>query len=786
VSEPTLQLAVGGATLTAVPAVHFRLAFAERVNRLCASARPEAIAVELGPETAAAAAECLRDLGVGPKRRQRLPCMIALTRANRRIRASLRERAARLQLATGKDLHELPPELLKELLGYSAVTVLYLSPTDSIIEAVRCALELGVPLYGVDLDETADAQRPATLVQDPALASDRVEAYVRRNARYAEHQRDEEIDHRREVAMAARLKEVLGRHRNVLFTGGLAHWPRLQALLQDPQVRPAPVRPAAEIHPDGFTRAVVHPLLAVYHLDVFPAFAEAYETHRRPADEPRGGTTKDLVKPAELFAEMLQAAYAAHFRPEGPEEQLDRRLEDWEARPDFEQLLGNLCIVSQVLVPDLFTALAAAEGTMSPAFCGRLADVLMRFPWAAPDDFPELPLLAPAPAGAGDYLRAEFRHGRQRGRYFYIDARPGSGSYRVKVKIPWEWQRGGGGPPPPISDINVVWPPQTYFFAAMSLRAVQVARTQRDRVRVEAFEGSLGDGLAVKATLRAQARGDDRVFIRDVRVQRKRQSPRADEWDPVAWIFRPGHADGSDWEFMGETLDEFAQFVRDPARLRGAERELGRVMVEQVGYGRRRERHQFAREARASADRGLAQVITECLDLQGMLLYSSCHFSLAQNAAWAEDTDLARNPVCSYDVYNPRGRYFSDPIRRMFRERHGLELDVKDWTTSLVRMAIPFARRAVTVVAPDRFALPAVVYQEARRRGVEVLAVPHSYFPREALRRLARWLGAPSVPGTNGEQFPEVVCRAFGEAPTANRHLLPPYWRDYGRAGGEP
>ena len=105
-TPPSLTLTFPGSCLTAVPAVHFRVAFAEEVNRLCTDpkTRPDAIAVELGPQTAAAGAALLRDLGMGPSQRKPLPCMLGLTRANRSIRASLRQRAIQLQEITGKDL----------------------------------------------------------------------------------------------------------------------------------------------------------------------------------------------------------------------------------------------------------------------------------------------------------------------------------------------------------------------------------------------------------------------------------------------------------------------------------------------------------------------------------------------------------------------------------------------------------------------------------------------------------------------------------------------------------
>ena len=89
--------------LLAVPAVHFSHVFAAEVNRLCAhpETRPEAIAVELGPQTAAAVAERLRQLCLGPGGRKPLPVMLGLTRPNRMVRAGSRGKGLRCDGATG-------------------------------------------------------------------------------------------------------------------------------------------------------------------------------------------------------------------------------------------------------------------------------------------------------------------------------------------------------------------------------------------------------------------------------------------------------------------------------------------------------------------------------------------------------------------------------------------------------------------------------------------------------------------------------------------------------------
>ncbi len=54
-----------------------------------------------------------------------------------------------------------------KLLNYSDRYLAALSSTDSIIEAVRCSIELNIPVYGIDLDEFSASHRKPLLVEDP-------------------------------------------------------------------------------------------------------------------------------------------------------------------------------------------------------------------------------------------------------------------------------------------------------------------------------------------------------------------------------------------------------------------------------------------------------------------------------------------------------------------------------------------------------------------------------------------------------------------------------------------
>jgi hypothetical protein len=748
--------------LWVVPAVHFRVAFAERVNQLCSdrNTRPDAIAVELGAQATAAAAAWLGELGVGPSRRTKLPCMLGLASRNRRIKASKRDLAVRLQIERGCELTELPPELLRELLGYSGFRVLYLSPTDSIVEAIRCALELEVPLYGVDLDESAEGERSDGVFQTPPMPGEQIERYVQENARYAGHQRDEEVDSRREIAMVARLKTMLNHHRRVLLTCGLAHWLPIQKLLSDSTLQPAPIPPPSAVRRLEFYRTVIHPALAVYYMDLFPACAKGYEQHRRPANVLRKPLSR--AKTTDLLTRMLRAACEKHFGRKDAKQQLDRLGEDWEALHDFEQLLAHLTLVRQQSVPDLFTILMAAQGTMTAQFCGVLASKLMEFNWAKPKSHPGSYCLVPPPVAAGKFVRGEFIGPKgQKDGYCYVTSVPGGVCPRLEVPIPWRWEGAQLVGQRPRYDERRTWTPWDRLMTAMSLRAREVARSERERPRIEVFEGSLLDGVHMKSTLRAHIRGENRVYVHDRRQPSSPAPKHHDGW-PIVWVFRL-EADNLEWGKALEWLHSFEGRVRNPALLHQVARDHRDASIWIVHAGR---------PAAQAQDPHRLIWRTE---LNGILLYAPTHFTLHQAARWAEDTGYRRMPVChSYES-----------VETFFQTHHRLDAGAGPWYVSLVRMAIPYASTAVTIVAPDGLALPPAVFEEARQRGVQVRIVPLSYFPREMLRRMSSLLFVPvkNDPETQEYSYVEYAEQVLGESVTAGRDLLPAYWLNYALRG---
>lgn len=763
----SLHFTIQGMSVYAVPSVHFRMAFAEEVNRLCAVEKPDAIAVELGPQTANAAAAWIHELcGTGDGGSTVLPCMLGMTRPNRRIRPSKRADAVRLQKMTGKELHELPPELLLDVLDYSELSVLYFSPTDSIIEAIRCADELKVPLYGIDLEETAACQRKSIMLPDPDLASRDMANYVAQNGAFAEHQRDDEIDQRREWAMAARLKSLAARHKRVVFVCGLAHWRRLRDLLDNPAIAPAPIPVGKPSDRNSFQRVLVHPLLAINYLDTFPAFAEEYQDCRAHVlHRPKYHQSLDVHR---LFNDMLRSAYEEYFiRSKDTGEQLDRCFEDWEARNDWERLLWNLTTIRQRSTPDVFTALSTAQGIMSDKFCRILGETLMESKWAKPDAFPDLPILAPSPTPAGKPFRAEYLDAKgNRSRWFYVHSMPARSGISITIPVPWEWKSMPKETLPPQRDgIIADWLPIEDLLSAFSLRAVQVAREDRSSTHVEPFEGSIHDGVEMKATLRSAASGEGRIFVR---VSQKKQHVQADSNDemdgfPMIWIFRLMETAAITWKFSSDGFGLLRDNCKNKAQwdAKGLPAE-GRFISSLIAVSGSHTDAQLSRDG---------YNVTHETRVGQLGYHPQC--CIKRTAEWAEETGLLRNPYCRQLSF--------DHLAEFYREKFSFEAGSYPWHVTMIRMAIPFATKAVTVAAPDGYAPPAIVYQEAARRGVQLRFVPLSFFPSLALRKISELIWLPTLGRTKDEIdlpiYPEHVHRYFNEPLDIYRRLVPKKWR---------
>ena len=781
-----LTLAYRGHRLIGVPAVHNRAVFAEMVNRACADAatRPAAIAVELDPAAAAAVAGWLEALGVAPGEAP-LPCMLGLARQNRRIHPRFKAAALRLQQTTGRQLHELAPDLLYRELGYAPVGLLCLSPTDSIIEAIRCALELKAPLYGIDLDDpAAPAERPARHRRDPLAARGDLAAYLRALGRQADQARDEHTDGRRELVMAARLKALLMRHDRVLFTGGLGHWASLCRLLADDGL--APAREVPQDGPVRYQRVLVHPRQALAHMDLFPRLTAAYEAARQPVTRDRA--RREDLDFQDQFRHCLEAAFRRYAESAGSAESNHGLV-------GYTQYLLNVCLLAQCLVPDIATALAAARSMMPGAFVQILADTLMDFDWASSARFGDLPIIGPdaatrpragqtaarsvmktpVPESAGD--QPEYADSAP----FYVAPLHGDqGPGLAECAWRWEEEPTSSTREPWRYGYNFVWPPCENLFYASIYEAINLADGGAKECRTEPFAGTLYDGIELKASLRSVISGKPQLFVKRTlkrplrRVVGEPVAPSYTptlELQPTVFIFsHPTEAPDLSWEILNagtaEIYDDLSE--RGKRFFRATVTQGENLFIESIHY---------AEDVPLPPEmppwvRGLRR-------LHGSVRFGNPCVNFHQSATWLEKGRFKAAPVLS-------GPWRIERALALYRQRHHLAIDPRDWRNALILFALPYAltTRRVVVVCPETFRIGTEVRREAQRRKIALFTLPLAHFPAARIEQIRRQYSVMAAQG--GKEFPPELELALGQKETAWSDLLPPAIRRQTRPRPEP
>ena len=781
-----IELQLDGGRLRTVPAIHYRFAFAEIVNQsfLEKSTRAKAVAVELGQGAVDALVSWLTDLGikplgVKPRRNLELPCMLGLIKQNRRIHPDLKTAATQLQEVHGLPLHQLPPRILREELHYSRYSLLCLSATDSIIEAIRCAIEYEVPVYGVDLEEFAQATRKPAVIEDPVSARDDFVAYIQRNALHSTECRDDYVDKRREQMMARRLKFLVQERKDVLFTGGMAHWTSLEKLLHSADQPPLAACPEES----GFyERVLVDPAIAIRQMDITPDFTPFFESRR--------GRRGEMLKPKDiyhLFFEKLKRAYqnAAGGRngepePAGEEDDGEPEPVASDCAAEFFHYLTNMCLVNQQSMPDLQTTLVAASTMVSPGFAGKLGKSLIvddtDVVWSKPEDYPELPYLHALPLAQEEFnlseycQKAELIHANKRSVPFFVAGRSSDGRPRPPIQLDWI-------EPPPVDEEDEdggrshnpwIWPPCENLFYGTAFQAAEIALTNTTRGNAEPFSGSFYNGIDIRATIRASARGDDRIYVRVGKLSPP-QSVHDAQTEPFVYIFDRMDAmcyTRRDWEIAvaGEGLDRFIR-PKNKDRYDAVVAEKGYGFVACVSFGEDREPE--PRLERCS-------FISSVRLLWGAVGFGNPCLNSIQSARWLEEGDFGWCPVLHTTSSNMA------ELVRMYTTRHRVRLDLENWAETLVRIAIPYARERIVVIAPDPSAVSSRARLEARSRRISLDVLPLSYFAAERLAAIRRQYTI--YPKNDiATEWSQDVTRLLGQSSDAHFDILPKWVREQTR-----
>ncbi|MBF0217159.1 MAG: hypothetical protein HQL30_09225 [Candidatus Omnitrophica bacterium] len=766
--HPCYEYVYRGAKLMAVPAVHHQSAFAHAVHEIARDpvSRPDAIAVELGQEALEELVKFLKELGQGGVKKVILTCMLGIMLRNKYIRVEDREKALLLQGLYQKTLADLPDEVLARGLDFSKWSTLFLDPADSIIEAVRSALELDVPVYGVDLVNFASAHRSGMSIEDPQSAHDDQRRYADRVMGYCGAMRDHRIDLARETFMARGLKDCLTRHKKVLFTCGMAHWKSIVSLLEDENVTPFPsheIREGVQLK-----RIIIHPSLAAPSMEVLPQVTMEYEKERYPVTS-RKKRVRGVNTAGGLIRKTLDGAYLEYTRDEADAGTDEGGADSWSDIGVFEQYLFQLAAVSQRKVPGFSTMLRSSEAVMGVEFTRTLVKHMMLLDpdWASEKDFPELPVMGPNP-GESDGSSANVSRRKVRlerkgmedglgtgdGASFYAEIPSGGDIDPSALEKYWKWddeaEEGGGSG----GGSSWMWPPCETLLYGLGFKAVDISDSEKNTMaRPMPFEGSMESGINVKATMRSMIRGERKVYVSRLASRSERNTSDGIDPEPMVFIFEKGKDwPGAYWQTM-QAGSRLGEIVKDKKLFRDMAVKYGTTFVPCVHAIRNMKTPEH-----------LKSLVSSMAFLVGSVLFGNPCVNAKQSAIWIEATKYKCCPIvndCSVSG-----------VRNYYLNEKNINLDLGLWAESLILMAIPFSKKSVTVIAPDLFSIPPRARVEAARRKVTLSHVPLSHFSEEQVKKARERIMINTL-DQDGQCFPPESERVLSQKKGAYVELLP-------------
>jgi hypothetical protein len=759
-----------GSTLMTVPAIHYQAIFAGEVFRICSDerTRPDAIAVELNPHVVFEIVNWMKELGVGSKEKIMLPCMLGILVKNRLISPVYRDSALFLQEYFRRPLDNISSVLLDHLLHFSSHNLIGLSSTDSIIEAIRSAVELQIPVYGVDMDEFAPGANTQLLIEDPTNTSFSLSDYVSRNGKATTRMRDPYVDGRREHVMAARLKNILAEYRRVLFTGGLGHWEMINELLLNTSVKPADYLFSKSV-PD-YTRVLLHPKIAIHFMDAYPIQTTHYEENRI---HPFLSVDKNVhLKNTEtVLNNILQLTYLQYFTETKPE-QLNKSGNESQRIPDFERLIKGMRMLKQQKHTSMSTLLEVAHSMMSEDFIQILSFQLMEIgrSWATLKDFPDLPLISNThPEKSGRSQCFPENH------YQLIETQsndPESNSVHKKGSKPfivkfnseyqtdnhllrnWDWIDEPKEKTRKGLWNQWVWPPCEALLFGTAYEAAQLAVSASNEIESAAFEGSIYNGLDVKATVRSLINGERKIFIHKPSSTKKVCIPDGKKPEPTVFIFEDSVDLNSYWTLLigGENL---GKYIKNKSRYEKIVNQYGSSFISSIST-----------TSQMETPAHLKPYIGSISLINGLTAFGSPCMNAYQGAEWVEDNDFQCCPVLPFISFNA--------LIEDYQNRHHMDMSNDDWQTALIRFAIPYAREQVVIVAPDGYRISPSLHAESKRKRISLSVIPLTYFPAERVAEMRKRVFVSAL-DSDGLNFSPEIEKALGQKANQFFELLPPY-----------
>lgn len=212
----------------------------------------------------------------------------------------------------------------------------------------------------------------------------------------------------------------------------------------------------------------------------------------------------------------------------------------------------------------------------------------------------------------------------------------------------------------------------------------------------------------------------------------------------------------SSWDLSLAAAD-LSAYVEDLSKYRRVLEEQGDCFIANVALSERDEAEDCLKPWGASVKR-----------LIGTTTFGNPANNMLQAARWVEAVNYSGFPILNSTSFCALAEHY--------RKAFNIQLDPTDWTSTLVRVAIPYAKKRVVVICPDRYKLPTAIRGEARSRRIDLEFVPISQFPAERIARIQRQYFFRAL-GGSGEKVPPELEAMMGESIDAYTNLLPEWVR---------
>jgi len=280
------------------------------------------------------------------------------------------------------------------------------------------------------------------------------------------------------------------------------------------------------------------------------------------------------------------------------------------------------------------------------------------------------------------------------------------------------------------------------------------SKRKKRRSCTEPFTGSLNNGVHVKATLRAFIRGEKQIHVKAERSL-TREAMAQDQTEPTVFIFEPELAvkDGRWDTFLAGDLSDIRQHTRNRAYLDKVIHQQGSSFIASV---------HFCTDRKPRPE--LQPHVSELRYLYGVVLFGQPALNSLQSAIWLEESHYSACPILPQNCIHTLFEYYE--------QKHHLTLDHNNWPVSLIRIALPYAKQAITIIAPANFTIPAPVMREAGIRRISLNRSPLSDFSTEQIQTIRHQHLVRPIDVDTLEYSPELQA-AFGESPRKHLELLP-------------